>query len=146
VCAVRRDDRHPCGIEWSGRGNGVRRQLWIALGCTAVALGAAGVVLPLLPTTPFVLLAAWAFAKSSPRLHGWLLGHRVFGPLIADWQAHRAIAPGAKRAAIVSMLAVLAASLAFGVAAWLVAVQLVALLTTGAFILTRPDGPRRDGR
>ncbi len=119
----------------------MRRQLWIALGCTSVALGAAGVVLPLLPTTPFMLLAAWAFAKSSPRLHGWLLGHRVFGPLIVDWQAHGAIAPGAKRAALVSMLVVLAVSLVAGVAMWIVAVQVAVLLATGAFILTRPNGP-----
>lgn len=122
----------------------MRRQLWIALGCTAVALGAAGVVLPLLPTTPFVLVAAWAFAKSSPRLHRWLLGHRVFGPLIADWQAHRAIAPAAKRASLLSMLAVFGLSVALGLSPLLLLIQGGVLVATATFILTRPDGPRRD--
>ncbi len=121
----------------------MRRQLWIALGCTAVALGAAGVVLPLLPTTPFVLVAAWAFAKSSPRLHRWLTGHRVFGPLIADWQAHRAIAPAAKRASLLSMLAVFGLSVALGLSPLLLLVQGAVLAATATFILTRPNGPRQ---
>jgi uncharacterized protein len=120
----------------------VRRQLWIALGCTSVALGTAGIVLPLLPTTPFMLLAAWAFARSSPRLHGWLLGHRVFGPLIDDWRRHGAIARGAKRASLISMLAVLGLSAAVGAAAWLLALQAGVLACTAVFILTRPDRPR----
>jgi len=119
----------------------VRRQLWIALGCTSVALGAAGVVLPLLPTTPFVLLAAWAFARSSPRLHAWLLGHRVFGPLIDNWHRHRAISRTAKRTSLLSMLAVLGLSVALGAAPWLLAVQASVLAGTALFILTRPDGP-----
>lgn len=120
----------------------MRRQLWIALGCTSVALGAAGVVLPLLPTTPFVLLAAWAFAQSSPRLHQWLVTHRIFGPLIDNWHRHRAISRSAKRASIVSMVVVLGVSVALGAAPWLLAVQGAVLALSGLFILTRPDGPK----
>jgi uncharacterized membrane protein YbaN (DUF454 family) len=120
----------------------MRRQLWIAAGCTSVALGAAGVVLPLLPTTPFVLLAAWCFARSSPRLHDWLLAHRLFGPLIANWRQHRAISRSAKRASLLSMAAVLGLSWAFGVDWHLLAIQAGVLACTATFILTRPDGPR----
>lgn len=120
----------------------MRRHLWTGLGWLFVALGAAGVVLPLLPTTPFVLLAAWCFAKSSPRLHAWLLGHRVFGPLIVNWQQHGAIPRRAKWAAIISMAAVFALSLALHVAWPVLAVQALALAGSGAFILSRPDGPK----
>src|SRR5690606_8396288 len=63
-----------------------RRSLWLTFGLVCVGLALAGVVLPLLPATPFLLLAAFAFTRSSPRLHAWLLGHRHFGPLIEDWR------------------------------------------------------------
>ncbi|KPF73004.1 hypothetical protein IP88_09735 [alpha proteobacterium AAP81b] len=116
----------------------MRRQLWIALGCTSVALGAAGVVLPLLPTTPFVLLAAWAFAKSSPRLHDWLLAHNMFGPLIADWRRNGAIAPRAKVASVLAMAAAFGLSLALAAPAWLLAVQGAVLAASAAFVLSRP--------
>ena len=67
------------------------KPFWFALGFLALGLGALGVVLPLLPTTPFVLLAAFAFARSSERWHAWLLNHRIFGPIITDWREHGAI-------------------------------------------------------
>ncbi|MEI6419332.1 MAG: YbaN family protein [Sphingomonadales bacterium] len=121
----------------------MRRQLWIAAGCTCVALGAAGVVLPLLPTTPFVLLAAWCFARSSPRLHDWLLAHRLFGPLISNWRQHRAISRTAKRASLASMAAVLGISWVAGVDWHVLAIQAGVLSITAGFILTRPDGPKR---
>lgn len=70
--------------------------LYVALGCTFFGLGVAGAVLPLLPTTPFMLLALWAFARSSPRLERWLLHHRRFGPPLVRWRAHRVIPWSAK--------------------------------------------------
>ena len=79
------------------------RTLWLIIGLTSLALGIAGVVLPLLPTTPFVLLSAYCFARSSPRLHDWLLGHKIFGPLIHNWEQHRAISQRAKVLAVLSM-------------------------------------------
>jgi uncharacterized membrane protein YbaN (DUF454 family) len=60
-------------------------------GLIALCLGILGIFLPLLPTTPFILLASACFVKSSPRLHQWLLSHRIFGPMIENWQTHRAI-------------------------------------------------------
>lgn len=117
------------------------RVVWILSGGIALALGLAGIVLPLLPTTPFVLLAAFCFARSSPRLHGWLLGHRTFGPIIRNWADHRAIPRSAKRASIVAMLAALGLSLALGLRWEVLAVQVAVLVVMGAFILTRPDGP-----
>ena len=69
-----------------------RRRVLAAAGFGALALGTVGVFLPLLPTTPFVLLAAYCFARSSPRFYQMLLRHRQFGPIIRDWQDHRCIA------------------------------------------------------
>ena len=65
-------------------GGGVMiRIFWLLFGLLATGLAFAGALLPLLPTTPFLLLAAYAFARSSKRLHDWLLNHRQFGPLIS---------------------------------------------------------------
>jgi len=118
------------------------RPLWLLLGFTSLALGIAGIVLPLLPTTPFVLLAAWAFANGSPRLHAWLLSNRTFGPLIHNWEAHGAISPRAKLLAIVSMAGVFAASWLFGAPERVMIIQAVILPATSLFILTRPSGPK----
>ncbi len=118
-----------------------RRFLWLLLGLGATGCGIAGAMLPLVPTTPFLLLAAFAFAKSSPRLHAWLTNHPQFGPLIANWQEHRAIGRGAKRAALFFMALALAASWLLAVPAWVLVVQAVALACVATFILSRPDGP-----
>ncbi len=117
------------------------RAAWFALGVVALCLGAVGVVLPLLPTTPFVLLAAFAFAQSSERWHDWLCNHQVFGPIIADWRAHRAIDRRAKIAAVLSMIAVLGISVALDVGPVLLAVQVVVLAAVAAFVLSRPAPP-----
>jgi len=69
----------------------LHRPFLLACGLACVVAAAAGVFLPLVPTTPFLLIAAACFARSSKRMHGWLLRHRVFGPILADWQAHGAI-------------------------------------------------------
>lgn len=69
----------------------LRKWFLTAAGILALVLAAAGVVLPGLPTTPFVLLAAACFAKASPRLHAWLLAQRHLGPLVRDWEAHRSL-------------------------------------------------------
>ncbi len=84
-------------------------------GFVCVGLAVAGAFLPVLPTTPFVLLAAACFARSSPRFHRWLLEHRLFGPLIRDWQAHGTIPPRTKRFAIALLVVSLGSSIAFGV-------------------------------
>ncbi|WP_264480687.1 YbaN family protein [Psychrobacter sp. I-STPA6b] len=67
------------------------RWLFLFLGTLFFALGMIGVVLPVLPTTPFVLLAAACWAKGSDRFHQWLINHKVFGKMVTDWQQKRAI-------------------------------------------------------
>lgn len=77
----------------------MRRPAFLAFGILSFAVGAVGVVLPLLPTVPFMLLAAFCFARSSPRLERWLLEHEQFGPAIRNWRDSRSISGRAKRAA-----------------------------------------------
>lgn len=115
--------------------------LWLILGLTAVLLGVIGIFLPLMPTTPFMILAAACFAKSSDRLHGWLMAHRVFGPMIDDWQRYRAIPTRTKRVAIGSMVAVFCLSLALRLPLAVLAAQAAVLLIMGSWIATRPSGP-----
>jgi len=73
------------------------RRCFIGLGFAALLLGLAGVVLPVLPTVPFILLAAFCFARGSQRFHQRLLDHPLTGPLIRDWYAHKSVKRTAKR-------------------------------------------------
>ena len=120
----------------------VRRAALIVVGFVSLALGAIGIFVPLLPTTPLILVAAFAFANSSETLHQWLLDHNVFGPLIDNWRRHRAISRNAKIMSVVSMVAILVISWLLGVAAPFIAVQAIVLGGAAAFILTRPTYPQ----
>lgn len=117
------------------------RAAWFVLGVSALGLGALGVVLPLLPTTPFILLAAFAFSKSSDRWHRWLLNHRTFGPLIADWRAHGAINRRTKIVSTLAMVAVLGLSALLAVPWPVFAVQALVMAGAATFILSRPSPP-----
>ena len=118
----------------------MRRYLWIGLGCFSVALGVAGAFLPLLPTTPFMLLAAFAFSRGSERLHRWLLEHETWGPLIINWQKNRAISRRVKVYATLSMFLLVGITLAIGVPWWALTTQLVVLSFVTLFIWTRKEG------
>jgi uncharacterized membrane protein YbaN (DUF454 family) len=89
------------------------RWLLTAAGSICVVLGVIGIFLPLLPTTPLMLLAAACFARSSRRFHDWLLANRTFGPLILEWERHRSIPRRTKLTAIGLMSATLAVSIVF---------------------------------
>ena len=115
------------------------RVFWAILGWLALTLGAIGIVLPLLPTVPFLLLAAFCFSRSSARMHHWLMEHRIFGPPIRDWQRSGAISRRAKVLASVSVLAVFAVSLALGLRPLILMVQATTLCAVALFIWTRPE-------
>ena len=89
------------------------RGMFIAAGSVCVALGLVGLFLPLLPTTPFLLLAAACYARGSRRFYDWLLANRTFGPLIHEWREHRSIPYKTKLSAIALMSATLAVSIVF---------------------------------
>lgn len=125
----------PALARWSAA-----RLLYLALGATALALGLVGVVVPLLPTTPFLILAAFGFARSSPRLERWLLGHPRFGAGLRAWRARRAIPTAAKRASAAGMAAGLAIFWAWRAPEWPLLLLVAALmLLVGLWIWSRPD-------
>jgi uncharacterized membrane protein YbaN (DUF454 family) len=117
------------------------RLFWLTVGLAALAAAAVGVLLPLIPTTPFVILAAFAFMKSSQRLHDWLISSRVFGPMIVDWREYGAIGRTAKRVAIASMAAVFVLSLALQAPMWVLAVQAPVLALCMWYVGSRPLPP-----
>jgi uncharacterized membrane protein YbaN (DUF454 family) len=114
------------------------------LGFISLGLAVAGAVLPVMPTTVFVILAAWAFAKSSPALHAKLLAHPRFGPVLADWEAHGAIPRKGKIAAVIGMAASLAILIVTGAKPLVLGAAGVALAASAAFVVTRPAPPSRE--
>jgi uncharacterized protein len=132
------DDPHPvprCG----GLLGHLGRTAWLVLGLVCVGLGIIGAILPLMPTTIFLILAAGCFARSSPRLEAWLLTHKRFGPTLVAWRAEGAIGPRAK------VMACTGIALGFAIFAWrahpgpLLAIGVaVGMAACALYIVTRP--------
>ena len=112
----------------SGR---ISRRVWLVAGFTCVGLGAAGAVLPVLPTTPFLLLAAACFARGDQRFLEWLLKHRVFGPTLKAWRDRRALPAGVKPKAIALVV------ITIGISAWMLdnSFGRIALLLVGTGLI-----------
>ena len=119
--------------------NPLYRALWLGLGLVCVALGTIGIFLPLLPTTIFLIIAAFAFARSSERLHNWLLSNKVFGPMIKDWQDHGRIRRPAKLMALISMAVIILLSWGFGAPTYVIILQALILIPVAVFIFSRPE-------
>jgi uncharacterized membrane protein YbaN (DUF454 family) len=107
----------------------VRRALFVALGVLCVVIGVAGVFLPGVPTTEFIIAASYLFARSSPRLEGWLEGNRWFGPVLRRFRETRGMARKTKALALAWMWTGLSISL-YVLAASGIGIQLL-VLTTG---------------
>ncbi len=116
----------------------MKRILFLIAGWLSVALGVVGMALPLLPTVPFMILAAFCFARSSERLENWLLDHPVFGIHIRNWRASGAISRAGKRAALVAFAASAVIGLLFSPFPWSLA-PLAAALVGGTWIWRRPE-------
>jgi uncharacterized membrane protein YbaN (DUF454 family) len=116
----------------------VLRLGYAAVGLFALALGVVGVFLPLLPTVPFVLLAAFCFARSNPQWERRLLEHRLFGPHIHAWRRSGAISRKGKAAAAIAFAASAAIGLLFLKLPWALLPALAALIG-GSWVLTRPN-------
>jgi uncharacterized membrane protein YbaN (DUF454 family) len=120
------------------------RFVWITAGTISVGLGIAGIVLPLVPTTPFVILAAWCFARSSPELRDRLVNSRLLGPSLRNWERERAIGRRAKVSASALMALVVLLSVALQVSIWIVVIQMLVAAGVLTFLWTRPEPERVD--
>lgn len=116
------------------------RVFWFAIGALALVLGVIGIALPLLPTVPFLLLAAFCFGKSSKRVESWLLDHPRLGPPIHDWRANGAIRRRVKWIATASIVATFGLSLWLGLPSHVLIIQAITLSAVMLFIWSRPEG------
>jgi uncharacterized membrane protein YbaN (DUF454 family) len=114
------------------------RLVWLLFGGVAFALGVIGAFLPLVPTVPFMLLAAFCFARGHPPFEEWLLNHRLFGPPITAWRARGAIGRRAKLAAVVGFTGSAILGFVLLPMPWAFAPALVAA-AGGSWVWSRPE-------
>jgi hypothetical protein len=118
----------------------------LGIGWSAVGLAMLGVFLPLLPTTPFLLVAAWAFGRSSIRLRRRLYNDRMFGPMLQNWERHGAIPLWAKMLATgVMLLTFVGLTQRETIPFWVLILIGMLLAAVSVWIVTRPSGPRKKG-
>jgi len=115
------------------------KHIWFVLGGVCLGLAFLGVLLPLLPTVPFLLLSTFFFAKSSKRVHNWLLSHNIFGDMINDWHNRGAIDKKAKYFSTLSILLVVLISIILNITTMVIYIQIVVLSLVLLFIWSRPD-------
>ncbi|WP_372807397.1 DUF454 family protein [Pontiella sp.] len=111
--------------------------IYVVAGLALVALAALGIFLPLLPTTPLLLLAAWCFAHSSEKHHRWLMQHKLFGPIIRNWHEQRCIPRNAKTIAVASILIFGTYAIGFAIETLWIRIFGTALLLTGLVVVLR---------
>ncbi len=119
------------------------RTLFLVLGLVFTALGIVGALLPLMPTTIFLIVAAGCFARSSPRMEAWLMDHAQFGPTLRAWREHGAIPRPAKVLACAGMaLGFMVFFLTTHPQAWLALTVAAVLVGCAAFVVSRPSASR----
>ena len=117
------------------------RWAWWLLAYATLGLAIVGIVIPGLPTVPFVLVSAYAAARGSQRLHRWLLAHRQFGPMILDWQRHRAVSRRAKWLALASMAVCAALMFLTAPQPWMAATGTAIMAVVATWLWARPEPP-----
>ncbi|HWL06084.1 MAG TPA: YbaN family protein [Xanthobacteraceae bacterium] len=116
-----------------------RKAAFLALGMLMLGLGVIGAFLPVMPTTIFIILAAWCFGRSSPRLETWLLHHPVFGPSLRQWREQGSIPTPIKIIAVTGMVAGYAIFwITCSPAPWLALAVGAAMVAAGIYVVTRP--------
>lgn len=127
----------------------MKRTFYKPLGLVFLLLGVIGLVLPVVPSTPFVLLAAWFFAQSSEKWHKKLLDSALFGPMIHNWEANRCISLRTKIVALVAMVTAGSASIIFAINDPTLKIAAVSLMGVGVVTLlllkTCPDCKNQEG-
>ncbi len=117
-----------------------KKLIFLTLGFISIVLGFIGLFLPILPTTPFLILAAYLFSKSSKKMHNWLLEHRLFGPIINDWEKYGAISVKTKWIACSAIIIFFSYTLIFvEVNLYIKVIVAASGIAVMAFILSRPS-------
>lgn len=120
--------------------------MWSVLGWFFVVLGAIGAALPILPTVPFLIVAAYCFEKGSPKVHRWLINHPTFGPPLVNWRNHRVIRPKAKVFSVTCItLSVLYVIFFRDLNPWIKVAVAGSCLAVIVFILSRRNSPPKPG-
>lgn len=122
-----------------------RRLPYVCLTYACIALALAGVFLPLLPTTPFLLVAAWAAPRASPRLDAWLHQHRRFGPVLRAWREERAVPTRAKWLACGLLTSSWLVVLATAASPWIPLAMGLLFISVATYVCTRP-APRSEAK
>ena len=116
----------------------VTRPILYTLAWLSFVLGVIGAFLPVLPTTPFIILSAYLFSKSSPRMHSWLTSLPYFGSAIIEWENHKVIRPKAKATAIIMLWILMGVSIIFAPVHYGLKIMLACIgISVSTFILTR---------
>jgi uncharacterized membrane protein YbaN (DUF454 family) len=115
------------------------RYLWLAAGLTSAGIGIVAFFVPLIPSTVFLLIATYAFARSSERFHNWITNHPQFGPPIQNWHNGRVIARNTKIVATVSILIAMAIPILVGLPVWIPITTIVILSGVITYIWSRPE-------
>jgi uncharacterized membrane protein YbaN (DUF454 family) len=120
--------------------------MWSVLGWFFVVLGAIGAALPILPTVPFLIVAAYCFEKGSPKVHQWLISHPTFGPPLVNWRNHGVIRPKAKAFSTICItFSVLYVIFFRELSPWIKVVVAGSCLAVVVFILSRRNSPPEVG-
>lgn len=119
---------------------------YIMIGWTCTGLGVVGAFLPVMPTTPFLLVALWAFSKSSPRLQQWLMNHPRYGATLRDWHEYGAIGTNIKVIAVIAMLASIVMLMTITDNLIVISIHATVITLTALFILSRPCARRGNKR
>lgn len=116
------------------------RLIYLVIGLVSVGLGIVGAFLPVMPTVPFLIVSLWAFSKSSQRFHDWLYHHRVYGPMLRDWDQYRVIPLWGKIWACAAMAGGLTISAVFfDLPIWVLAGTATIMLAVAAYLLSKPS-------
>ena len=116
----------------------VKKYFYIALGCSCVALGYIGIIIPGIPTTPFLLLSLWFFSRSSKSYKMWLLNHKLFGKIIKNWYLHRSIDNKSKVIAILLIILTFSTTIYFAFPITVDIIFIIFAIILSLFIITRP--------
>ncbi|MGR1188540.1 YbaN family protein [Vibrio parahaemolyticus] len=116
----------------------IKRYFFNIVGGLCIALGIAGIALPLLPTTPLILLASACFMRGSPAFHHWLHNHKTFGPILDNWHRHRAVSPKVKQRGAVFIILSFTVSIIVAPIIWVKIALLVMLIVLLSWFMRLP--------